>query len=296
MTDICGKIASCALQSLLYEVSASPKPGLVDRYNQGAHKDMDFFTFMASTASLSGYFYKCAEKGFEYAGSCPSELFHVLRSIGSEAEKIMFEATGGVNTHKGLVFSLGILCAAASCCAKENESLDAAVVCNKVSIMTRGLCSGELASLSKTEGLTNGEKLYRKYGLKGIRGEVESGFSTVRSYSLPVLKQLKKMKSYHINDIFVQTLLNIIAMNEDTNIVARHGIEMLEFAKGYAKGVLLAGGMMTPEGTQLVYEMDKVFIEKNISPGGSADLLAVTIMLDLIMELNVKSDIVCFKF
>src|SRR4051812_47765287 len=105
-------ISQKALLSLLYEVSASPKPGLVDRYNQGAHKDMDFFTFMASSAALSNYFNDCVAEGVKYSGQNPQELFFSLRSLGVDAEKSMFEATDNVNTHKGLIFSLGIICAA----------------------------------------------------------------------------------------------------------------------------------------------------------------------------------------
>lgn len=284
MVDRCENIARYALQALLYEVSASPKPGLVDRFNQGAHKDMDFFTFMSSSASLVFYFFNCAEAGIKYAGGDPEELFQALRGIGFKAEKAMFEATGGVNTHKGLIFSLGIICAAASCCMEENktDSVDTETICGKISMMTKGLCLRELASMNKTEGLTYGEKLYRKYGLKGIRGEVESGFPTVRSCSLPVLKQLKSMKTYHMNDIYVQTLLHLMTVNEDTNIVARHDMETLEYVRQYARRILDAGGMLSEEGVRMVYEMDRAFIGRNISPGGSADLLAVTIMLGLL--------------
>ncbi|OGO77041.1 MAG: triphosphoribosyl-dephospho-CoA synthase CitG [Clostridiales bacterium GWB2_37_7] len=281
-------ISQKALLALLYEVSASPKPGLVDRFNQGAHKDMDFFTFMASSASLVYYFNSCAAEGMKYAGQSSEELFQALRGIGIEAEKAMFEATGGVNTHKGLIFSLGIICAAASCCMKENEvqNVDTDTLCAKISLMTKGLCLRELASMNKAEGFTYGEKLYNKYGFKGIRGEVESGFSTVRSCALPVLKELKAMGKYHMNDIYVQTLLHLVAVNEDTNIAARHDKETLKYVQQYASRVLEAGGMLSARGAQLVFEMDRDFIERNISPGGSADLLAVSIMFDLLSEIT----------
>ncbi|AET69867.1 triphosphoribosyl-dephospho-CoA synthase CitG [Desulfosporosinus orientis DSM 765] len=279
-------IAQKALLALLYEVSASPKPGLVDRFNNGAHKDMDFFTFMASSASLVNYFFKCAEEGVKYSGQNPEELFRALRGVGVEAEKGMFEATKGVNTHKGLIFSLGVICAATSCCMEENtgESVVTDTVCAKVSQMTQGLCLRELALMDKWEGLTHGEKLYKKYGLQGIRGEVESGFPTVRNCSLPALKKLKSMDTFHINDILIQTLLHLMAVNEDTNIVSRHDIETLEYVQQYSRRVLDSGGMLTPHGRQMVYAMDREFIKRNISPGGSADLLAVTVMFDLISE------------
>jgi triphosphoribosyl-dephospho-CoA synthase len=277
-------ISQKALLALLYEVSASPKPGLVDRFNQGAHQDMDFFTFMASSAALSNYFNDCVTEGIKYSGKDPKQLFQALRSIGIEAEKAMFAATNNVNTHKGLIFSLGIICAAASCCMMEsqNKIIDTEKICTKVSKMTQGLCLRELTLLKKTVNLTYGEKLYVNYGLKGIRGEVENGFPTVRNYSLPVLKKLKSLSNISINDIYVQTLFHLMAVNEDTNIVARHNLETLERVHLYAQRVLDAGGMLTQEGVQMIDKLDKEFIRRNISPGGSADLLAVTIMFDLL--------------
>jgi triphosphoribosyl-dephospho-CoA synthase len=282
--NICENIARYALQSLLYEVSVTPKPGLVDRYNSGAHRDMDFFTFMASGASLALYFYRCAVRGREYAGRDGCELFQALRGIGLDAEKAMFEATGGVNTHKGLIFSLGIICAAAACAMIEIKSGKPGVdsICRKTATMTEGLCQRELATNDKQSGLTHGEQLYRKYGLKGIRGEVESGFATVRAGSLPLLRKLKSENRYHLNDILVQVLLYLMTVNEDTNIAARHDQNTLDYVKEYAAKVLDNGGMLSHHGKRMVYEMDEEFIRSNISPGGSADLLAVTIMLDLL--------------
>lgn len=280
----CETIGQYAVMSLLYEVSATPKPGLVDRFNQGAHKDMDFFSFMASSAALSSYFIKCSLQGVEFQGDNPQELFERLRPIGMEAEKAMFRVTGGVNTHKGLIFSLGIISAAAACCRKEKEgqSPDVEEICTKISRMTRGLCSRELDSMNKTDGFTHGETLYKRYGFRGIRGEVENGFPTVRNYSLPVLVKLKSMKTYPLNDILVQTLLHLMAVNEDTNIAARQDKETLDYVRRYATEVLDVGGMFTATGMKRVEEMDGDFIKRNISSGGSADLLAVTIMFDLL--------------
>ena len=243
--EMCANIAQLAIQSLLYEVSASPKPGLVDRYNQGAHNDMDFFSFMASTASLVCYFYKAAAMGGKYAGQKATELFSALRGLGIEAEKAMLKATGGVNTHKGLEM-------------KKHAEL-----------------------------LTHGERLYKKYGFKGIRGEAESGFATVRNHALPELKRLKSKPGISLNDLLVQVLLVLMAVNEDTNIAARHDQETLEDVKKNAGRVLEAGGMLTAAGIRMVYQMDQEFIKRNISPGGSADLLAVTVMLDLLSELKI---------
>ncbi|MDK2809969.1 MAG: triphosphoribosyl-dephospho-CoA synthase [Petroclostridium sp.] len=286
--DICEQISQYAVESLLYEVSATPKPGLVDRRNAGAHKDMDYFTFMSSTAALAHYFYKSAVLGAEAAQKDPADLFNNLRALGIEAEKRMFEATGGVNTHKGLVFSLGIICAAAASCYFENNGskLDCEIISSKIIKMTRGLSERELTASQNKEKMTYGEKIYKKYGIKGIRGEAESGYSTVLSTSLPVMRELVNSRAADINDILVQVLLYLMTVSEDTNVIARHDLCILEYVKEYARRALSLGGIFTEEGRKIIYEMDEDFIKKNISPGGSADLLAVTVMFYLLESMK----------
>jgi len=289
--ELCETIRYNAVSSLLFEVSATPKPGLVDRLNQGAHSDMDFFSFMASSTALSPYFYKCAEKGTEFSenqNSRPELLFESLRPLGITAEKAMYRATGGANTHKGLIFSIGIICAAAAVCYLKNNGheVDPEGICDTVSLMTHGICVRELDSLEKKNNLSHGEMIYIKYGVRGIRGEVENGFPTVKNYALPVFNRLKTTGGCSFNDILVQTLLHIMAVNEDTNVLARQDRDTLEYVRYCARRAIDAGGILTPEGSEMIYEMDRDFIERNISPGGAADLLAVTIMLDRLSNLR----------
>jgi triphosphoribosyl-dephospho-CoA synthase len=281
---ICEAVAKYAIQSLLYEVSVTPKPGLVDRNNSGAHRDMDFYTFMASSASLPFYFYRCASAGIDFAGKDPSEMFRSLRKVGIEAENEMFAATGGVNTHKGLIFSLGVICAAATSVMTEQKTIrpGADNICRKTALMTKGVCRTELELLSKKSELTHGERIFREYGFKGIRGEAEGGFETVRKYSLPLFRMLKTKNEHSLNDILVHVLITLMKFNDDTNIAARHGCDTLEYVKKYAGSILEYGGMFSEKGRKMILEMDNDFIKNNISPGGSADLLAVTVMLDLL--------------
>jgi triphosphoribosyl-dephospho-CoA synthase len=323
MNDKCNIIGKYALKSLLFEVSATPKPGLVDRNDNGAHSDMDFFSFLSSSAALAPYFIECARAGAGFEGEDLCELFRRLRHLGMAAEKDMLVATGNVNTQKGLIFSLGIICAASALCWKGTgtANLDTDEICERISLMTRGICERELGSSKKTINLTNGEKVFKKYGVKGVRGEAEAGFPTVRKHALPVMESLcreesicrdgilpfnsilaqtcktRELSLQHkpqepspryrdgvlpFNDILVQTLLHIMAVNEDTNILARHGMETLNYVRKYAARILDLGGMLTEQGRKGIHEMNRVFIEKNISPGGSADLLAVTIMFYLL--------------
>ncbi len=281
--ELCEKIRYKAVTSLLYEVSATPKPGLVDRLNQGSHRDMDFFSFIASAAALSPYFYQCAKIGAEFPNTKsnkPDMLIKNLRPTGLCAEQAMYRATGGVNTHKGLIFSLGLICAATALCFRNNaEKVTSEEICNTVSLMTKGICERELRQMDKKKNPSNGEMIYLKYGVMGIRKEVECGFPTVREHALPVFISLTEDPCCSLNNILVQTLLHIMAVNDDTNVLTRGNRETLEYVKNYSKMALDAGGILTPTGTKIINQMDKDFIERNISPGGSADLLAVTIML-----------------
>lgn len=279
------RIGQYAVSALLYEVAATPKPGLVDRLNSGAHRDMDFFSFMASSAALGPFFLDCARQGAQFEGEDPAALFSLLRSPGRAAEQSMLRATGGVNTHKGLIFSLGIISAAAAYSQRGDpacQSQQIERICETVSRMTRGICARELGQTTSGQNATYGERLYGEYGMKGVRGEAESGFGTVRAHALPVLNGLLSCGKYSLNDALVQTLLHLIAVNDDTNIAARGGPGALCYAKEYASRVLAEGGALTQSGMEAVRQMDRDFIERNISPGGSADLLAVTVMFHLL--------------
>lgn len=274
-----------AMKAILYEVSATPKPGLVDRLNSGAHNDMDFFTFMASSSALSNVFALCAREGLQYNESDFSGLLKALRPIGIKGEKEMLKATGGVNTHKGLIFSLGVISAAAASIYSEGYpflTIDSIKISNRVKEITKGISQNELGGIKGEKPATNGEKIYLKYGIKGIRGQVEEGFPNVKEVSLIVLKDMLKNKFTSLNDILVHVLIHLMAITEDSNIISRHDIETLNYVKEKAKYALKAGGMLTEPGKKIIFEMDKDFINKNISPGGSADLLAVTIMFYLL--------------
>ncbi|WP_461205101.1 triphosphoribosyl-dephospho-CoA synthase CitG [Clostridium sp. DL1XJH146] len=284
--DISEYIGFLAQKAVLYEVSASPKPGLVDRFNCGSHKDMNFFTFITSASAISYEFKSMAEVGIETNERDLGDLLPKIRPIGIKAEKKMFSATNGVNTHKGIIFSIGIICAAAGFLMRKRQcsKIEAEELCEVVKVMTKGISEKEFENIDKKEKLTNGEKLYKEYGFKGIRGEVESGFETVLQRGLPVIREYIDTKDK--NDILVQTLLSLMTTSEDSNVVWRQDIETLKYVQDYSKRVLANGGIFTDSGEKEIVEMDRIFIEKNISPGGSADLLAVTVMLALIEGKN----------
>lgn len=282
--DYAHYISSLAQRAVLYEVSTTPKPGLVDRNNSGAHRDMDFFTFMASSSVLYRGFYECALKGILSGGMNSGELLKEIRPIGIKCENSMFQATGGVNTHKGIIFSMGLICSAAGRLYSEKGELGISTegVCIEAAKIAEGISSRDFEGIENKEKHTNGEILYKALGLRGIRGEAEGGFKTVRDVAVPFLRSCGKLKDSTLNDTFLEILLRLMAVCADTNVIIRGGLHSLEFVKASAREFILAGGMNQASALEKLEEMNKVFIERNISPGGSADLLAVSIFLGLL--------------
>lgn len=277
-------VASLAQRAILYEVTTTPKPGLVDRDNSGAHKDMDFFTFMASSSALYRGLYEFVIEGVSFEETDSTKLLDRIRIPGIDCEKAMFHATNGVNTHKGIIFSMGILCSVVGKLFKKmnSEKYSVEIICEEVKKVAKDLTARDFKGIEKKRilTLTHGEILYKKYGFKGIRGEVEGGFATVRKNAIPVLRNYNS-KIYSINDLFLEVIMNIMAESEDTNVVIRGGVESLMYTKAAAKNFLKSGGMKQPGAKERLEEMNRDFIEKNISPGGTADLLAVSIFLGM---------------
>ncbi len=272
------EIGRFGVQSLLYEVAVTPKPGLVDRHSAGAHKDMDCFTFLASTAALAPYFTQFAQKGAECAKEEPKALFRAIRPIGIAAERCMFAATTGVNTHKGAIFSLGLVCSAAGCLVANGTELTPENVAGYVGNMIAGICAEEYHGIEAKQNLTKGEQIYLRYGLTGVRGEAEQGFPSVLRYSYPVLEDCL-LCGRSINESMLQAYLQLAGNVDDTNVLGRHDMEVSTYVKAETQKILHVGGALEPENIALLEAMDDDFITKNISPGGCADLLALTMLL-----------------
>ena len=263
-----------AVRALLYEVTTTPKPGLVDRRNSGSHRDMDVFTFMDSAASLYPYFEACARTGRETATQPAPETFAALRPLGCQAEGEMLDATGGVNTHKGAVFSVGITCAALGRLDRECWA-DPARVLTEVSAMTAGLTDRDFANVTAENASTVGQRLYVQYGITGVRGQVEAGLPAVLNIGLPVL-EAGRAKGYDFDRAGGGALLAILANSTDTNIIARSSRERQLVLTEELKALLAKTPY--PDKAALA-ALDDRFIAENLSPGGSADLLALTYLL-----------------
>lgn len=289
-------------RSLTDEVEATPKPGLVDLKDSGAHKDMDHRTFELSIAAILPFIREMAEIGIYHgimeceAGlQCKNEpdaeqaerLFAAIRPAGVRAEKAMFAATSGVNTHKGIIFSMGLLAAAAGrffgrlpvCSGVQAEEL-----LSYCGLMCRRPMERDFSAVVPGKNNTHGELLYLKYGCRGIRGEAADGFPSVRLVGLPALREYfeyTKLSGIHPdrNQLSLHILLHLMANVDDTNVLFRTNYESLEYVKQCALSVLSLGGSKTEEGMEALTRLNSDFTDKNISPGGCADLLSMTLFL-----------------
>ncbi len=257
-------MGKAAVDALIFEVQTTPKPGLVDKNNNGSHADMDLPLFIQSAESLESYFAEAVEIGMQTPDL--AECFLRLRRAGLQAEKTMFSVTGGVNTHKGAIFTLGLLCGSiGSLWSPQTPFAGVEQVLERAKI----LCADALKQDFEKEPASYGEKLYREKGITGIRGEAMQGFPNLQK----AVKVFMRNADRGQNDAGVVTLLHLIANVQDTNLYHRGGAEGVEFAKTAAKKLLPNPTMAAANA------LDKAFIEKNLSPGGSADLLAATYFL-----------------
>lgn len=271
--------ARLAVQSLLYEVCVTPKPGLVDRFGSGSHRDMDIFTFLRSAAALWPYFHQCTELG-RASAACPApETFATLRWPGKLAEADMTAASGGANTHKGAVFSMGLLCGALGRLDRPSWKQPERVMA-EIAAMTEGISSREL-SFHPPDGLqTAGQWFFRQYGVTGVRGQAEAGFPVVLEHGLPVLEEgLAQGRS--TDEAGAAALLSILAHTDDTNMIARGGIGAQRETSAQIAELLKRDPYPDQETLE---RMDRIFTGRNLSPGGSADLLALCWMLHFLQE------------
>lgn len=276
------RIGNMAYRALLEEVYTSPKPGLVDLYSSGAHKDMDVFTFERSAAALEPYFASMALEGMIFPGA-PRLLFENIRRIGISAEKAMYQATDGVNTHKGLIFHIGILCGAAGACIWTGNGLTLKSLMEMEQAMVRETLTEEVENMDQYT--SNGEKNLERYGTLGARGEAISGYSSVLEVSLPgMLERLKEGRDWNL--IKLEALFMLMSRVADSNILARHNPKVLSEVQRLAEDFLRNEGVYRDSSILTLKHMDGEFIKRNISAGGCADLLAVTIFMAQLLRIN----------
>lgn len=263
-------IAEIAADALLKEVETWPKPGLVSHVDRGSHDDMDADTFRRSVAATKPFYGLLAAAGADGA-EMPE-----LRRIGLDAERAMLVATGGVNTHRGAIFGLGLLCAAAAAAAggppsKRSASILCAIVRQR---WGRAIAAGPIPLQS------HGTAALRQFGAGGARAEAASGFPTVLEVGLPALRLGRQLAPGNPEAARVQAFFALLAAVEDTNLLHRGGVDGLHYARQEAASFLAAGGVGQPGWVDAAVGVHRGFVQRRLSPGGCADLLTVTLFID----------------
>src|ERR1700683_2087994 len=262
-------LAALATQSLIAEAELTPKPGLVDQRGSGAHNDLSLKVMTKSAIVLEPYF--AAIASCSQVRDLDTDLRMELAEIGRAAERAMFKATQGSNTHKGAIWILGLLVAAAA----RGEGQSAREIVAVASSIAR------LRDRAQPELITHGGIVRNLYGVAGARGEAANGFPHVNQFGLPTLRDRRARK--FLEEICrLDALLSVMAELDDTCVLYRGGVEALDVVKSGAQAVLVAGGYGSANGQQKMRELDRELIRRHISPGGSADLLSATVFLDAV--------------
>jgi len=261
-------LAARAVDALIAEATLTPKPALVDQRGSGAHYDMDLPCLVRSAHALRPTFSRLAMTA---TGECPTQtLREELASIGRQGEIDMLEATGGVNSHRGAIWMMGLLVAARAMAGNgAHASLVAAT-------------AGRIASFDDRFGArrdTHGMRVCVRYGVPGARGEAAMGFPHLVHVGLPALW---RARSHGVDERHARldALLAIMSSLEDTCLLHRGGRPALRAAQCGARWALQAGGSATTAGLRALLVLDQQLLKLNASPGGCADLLAACVFLD----------------
>jgi triphosphoribosyl-dephospho-CoA synthase len=257
-------LADKAVQALVDEMVLTPKPGLVDSRGPGAHGDMDLDLLLASAASLHDGYAQMAEAA-QRVGAPSAELRGELARIGRAAEARMLDTTGGVNTHRGAIWALGLLTGAAA--------LGTGDVCRTAASIASHPDPGAAAPV-----LTHGALARLRYGSGGARTEAVSGFPHAR-LAYTTLRGARARGATE-TQARLDALMAVVASLDDTCLLHRGGREGLALAQCGARRVLRAGGTATRAGRARLAELDTALTMRRLSPGGSADLLAAALYLD----------------
>lgn len=268
-----GLLSQLVHEALLVEVHLTPKPGLVDLRNNGAHSDMNVAMFEASAAAIAPFFEQFFLAGAASTCEPATESLPELRRLGLKAEAAMFRATGGVNTHKGAIFAFGLVLGAAGRLTAIRAALASDALCDEVAAIAAGIVSRDLDGTNRT-AMTAGEYIYRRYGMRGARGEAESGFATVREVGLTAFRAARAQGAGEEHSLLA-ALVALLAQNADTNLIARGGPQATEYVHREARAIVEAG-VAAADFMPRLEALDDAFIARNLSPGGTADLVGLT--------------------
>jgi triphosphoribosyl-dephospho-CoA synthase len=267
-------LARFAIRSLWQELALYPKPGLVSLVDCGAHRDMDAATFVRSLFALRRYFAEVAVAG---AAGAPLAL---LRDAGMRAERAMLAATSGVNTHRGAIFVLGLIAAAAARALAHGEFPGDAALRR---IVARDWSAGLAGTKASRDPASHGELVAARFGVDGARGEAVRAFPSVFEVALPVLRTARRNGCDPVRSrrFAFFALLGSVA---DTNVLYRGGREGLAFVHVQARAFMAAGMTDPADELRRAVDVHRDFVARRLSPGGCADLLAAALFVDALQD------------
>jgi len=262
-------LADLAVDALMDEANLSPKPALVDRRGNGAHTDLHLGLMHASALSLWPTFKLMAEAAAQFQ-SLEQPLREELGRLGREGEAAMLHTTGGVNTHRGAIWALGLLVTAAALDVND---------CKPAAICQRAARLALIEDRQVVASNSHGSIVAQRYGAMGAREQAQQGFPAVMNVALPQLQRSRAAGSGEQN-ARLDALLAIMTTLADTCVLYRAGPAGLQAMQQGAQRVLDAGGSASLAGRRELHELDKQLLALNASPGGAADLLAACLFID----------------
>ena len=263
-------LARAAVTAMRDELQAYPKPGLVSPVDSGAHTDMDFDLMCRSADSLLQPFTALAA-----AGRAARTFEQALVPLGIEAERGMLLVTGGVNAHRGAIFSVGLIIAAIARAQSLSSKLSPAAIQDAL----RNTWGPALNTHAAYDGETShGAEVRRKTGRDGARREAALAFPSVFDKGIPAYRAALQA-GFDANTARIQTLFILMAAVDDTTVLYRGGLEAGSFVRQSAKDFLAAGGCLQPDWFKKAEALHHAFVARNLSAGGCADLLACTLLV-----------------
>ena len=256
-------LGRAAIVSLYDELALEPKPGLVSFADAGSHDDMDAATFLRSLFALRHFYGRIAAQGAASADFAP------LEALGIEAEARMLRATGGVNTHRGAIFTLGLLCAVAGALHADRRPCTAVRL--RETLVARW--GAALAARATRARDTHGARAARAHGLRSASEEAAQGLPTLFDHVLPALRDARRAGADE-RGARLHALFAAMAVVDDTNLVHRGGLRGLRDAQALARRFLSEGGGWSPDAPERAARVHAQFVARRLSPGGAADLLA----------------------
>lgn len=272
-------LADAAVTALIDEATLTPKPGLVDLRGNGAHHDLNWLLMCHSAHTLQPYFEAMAQAGQELPDA--QALRERIGALGRDAERAMMRATGGVNTHRGAIWALGLLVTAA---AQEQSDNSVQAVAARAGALAR-LPDPHMPAVTGNKGAL----ACLQHGVGGARAQAMQGFPHVLDMALPML-QVSRGRGATEDEARLDALLAVMAQLDDTCLLARGGQDALEATQQGARCVLAAGGVATGEGRQALRRLDDELLARRISPGGAADLLAAALLLERMANINFDAE------